>query len=122
MQLYTTDYCTFINLQVLLLQLTNIIILQTRLLSMRLDIEDSVAVVAINVLEHMQNLKLLEMDECQEVCELLFLESRGISHAAGQFAISYFFSEDFMSKAKVKRPPKGAMIHSAILVVSQRLY
>lgn len=80
---------------------------QSRLLSMRLDIDDSAAVTAINVLSYMQSLDLLDTEECQEVCELVFLEHRGISHAAGQFAVGYLFSDDFMSKAKKRKVPKG---------------
>lgn len=74
---------------------------------MRLDVDDPAAISAINVLSHMQNLDLLDAEECQEVCELVFLEHRGISHAAGQFAVGYLFSEDFMSKAKQRKVPRG---------------
>lgn len=84
-----------------------------RLLSMRLDIDDHTAICAINVLEQMQIRNLLDGEDCQEVCELIFLENRGISHAAGQFAVSYLFSEDFMSKAKLRKIPRG--IHNIIL-------
>ena len=77
---------------------------------MRLDIDDHAAMCAISVLDYMQALNLLDTEECQEVCELIFLEHRGVSHAAGQFAVNYLFSEDFMSKAKLRKVPKGKVM------------
>lgn len=74
---------------------------------MKLDVEESTAVMAIVVLTHMLNLDLLEAEECVEVCELTFIESRPISHAAGQFAVNYLFSADFMDRARQKPVPAG---------------
>lgn len=74
---------------------------------MRLDQDEQVAVVDINVLLHMLSLDLLEAEECVEVCELTFMESRAISHATGQFAASYLFSDDFMARARQKSVPRG---------------
>ncbi len=79
-------------------------------MSMRLDIDDNVATSAIAVLGHMADLSILDGEECQEVCELIFIENKGIAHAAGQFAVNYLFSDDFMRKAKLKKVPKGALL------------
>ena len=76
-------------------------------MSLRLDIDESTAVAAIGVLTHMLSLDLLESEECVEVCELIFIESRPISHAAGHFAINYLFSSDFMDRARQKAVPAG---------------
>ena len=70
---------------------------------MRLDVDEHAAVTAISVLCHMQALDLLDAEESLEVCELVFLENRAISHTAGQFAVS----EDFMSRAKQREVPEG---------------
>ena len=69
---------------------------------MKLDVDEPTAVTAIIVLTHMLNLDLLEAEESVEVCELVFIESRAISHAAGQFAVNYLFSADFMDRARQK--------------------
>ena len=74
---------------------------------MRLDVDEHAAVTAISVLCHMQLLDLLDAEESLEVCELVFLENRAISHTAGQFAVDYLFSEDFMSRAKQREVPAG---------------
>ena len=34
-----------------------------------------------------------------QVCELMFVESRVVSHIAGDFATRYLFSDDFTSQA-----------------------
>ncbi len=78
-------------------------------MSMRLDTDDNVATSAIAVLGHMADQSILDGEECQEVCELIFIENKGIAHAAGQFAVNYLFSDDFMRKAKLKKVPKGAL-------------
>jgi len=80
---------------------------QERLLSMRLDREDSVAVHALHVCGHLLSLDMLEPEDCVQVCELVFVENRAISHAAGDFAVRYLFSEDFMARAKQAKVPKG---------------
>jgi hypothetical protein len=74
---------------------------------MKLDADEPTAVAAINVLMHMLSLDLLEPEECVEVCELIFMESRAISHTAGQFAVNYLFSDDFMDRARQKPVPAG---------------
>lgn len=74
---------------------------------MKLDADEPTAVAAINVLTYMLSLDLLEAEECVEVCELMFMESRAISHAAGQFAVSYLFSSDFMDRARQRPVPAG---------------
>ncbi len=80
-------------------------------MSMRLDTDDSVAMCAVNVLGHMADRSILNAEECQEVCELMFIENKGIAHAAGQFAVNYLFNDDFMRKAKLKKIPKGITCH-----------
>ena len=77
------------------------------MVSMRLDKDDNVAVHAIHLCGHLLVLDMLEPEECVEVCELTFFENRAISHAAGDFAVKYLFSDDFMAKAKQARVPKG---------------
>ena len=74
---------------------------------MRLDREDSVAVHALHVCGHLLSLDMLEPEDCVQVCELVFVENRAISHAAGEFAVRYLFSEDFMARAKQAKVPKG---------------
>ncbi len=74
---------------------------------MRLDCEEAVAVHAIQLSAHLLALDMLEPEECVEMCELVFFESRAISHAAGEFTVRYLFSEDFMAKAQQSRVPKG---------------
>lgn len=76
-------------------------------MTMRLDVDEHAAVTAINVLTSMLTLDLLEGEECVEVCELIFLENRAISHAAGHFAVDYLFSSDFMERARRKSVPPG---------------
>jgi cohesin complex subunit SA-1/2 len=78
-----------------------------RLLSMRLDREDVVCVKAIQLASHLLPLDLLEPEDCVEVCELMFVESRTVSHTAGDFATHYLFSDDFMTRAKQAKVPKG---------------
>lgn len=84
---------------------------QERLLSMRLDREDNVAVHAIHVCGHLLSLDMLEPEDCVQVCELVFVENRAVSHAAGAFAVRYLFSEDFMARAKQAKVPKGESSH-----------
>ena len=74
---------------------------------MRLDVDEVTAVMGITVLTHMLSLDLLEAEECMEVCELIFMEARAISHAAGQFAVNYLFSADFMDRARQKPGSAG---------------
>lgn len=76
-------------------------------MAMRLDREDAVAVHAIQLCTHLLVLDMLEPDDCTEICELVFVENRAVSHAAGQFATRYLFSDEFMAKAKQAKVPKG---------------
>ena len=46
-----------------------------------------------------------------QVCELMFVESRSVSHTAGEFATRYLFSDDFMTRAKQAEVPKGKQCH-----------
>ena len=78
---------------------------------MRLDKEETVAVNAITLCSHLFTLDMLEEEDCVEICELVFTDTRGVAHAAGSFAVQYLFSEDFMSKTHqslVKRGKKKA--------------
>ena len=65
------------------------------------------AVQAIKLCKHLLQRDLLEAEECLEVCELAFLENKAVSHAAGEFAASYLFSDDFMARAKQTKVPRG---------------
>lgn len=81
--------------------------LQKRIVSLHLDKEDPVAVQAIKLCKHLLQRDLLEAEECLEICELAFLENKAVSHAAGEFAASYLFSDDFMARAKQTKVPRG---------------
>lgn len=81
---------------------------------MRLDREDAVAVHAIQLCMHLLVLDMLEPDDCTEICELVFVENRAVSHAAGQFATRYLFSDEFMAKAKQSKVPKGGCGQNAM--------
>lgn len=87
---------------------------------MRLDREDGVAVHALHVCGHLLSLDMLEPEDCVQVCELVFVENRAISHAAGEFAVRYLFSEDFMARAKQAKVPKGesGRVYSLLLLSS----
>ena len=50
---------------------------------MRLDNEDSVVVVAISLCCNLLERDMLEPEECVEICELVFMDNRNISQAAG---------------------------------------
>ena len=50
-----------------------------------------------------------------QACELMFVESRSVSHTAGEFATRYLFSDDFMTKAKQAKVPKG-VYYAAVCV------
>lgn len=41
----------------------------------------------------------------------MFVESRIVSHTAGDFATCYLFSDDFMTRAKQANVPKGVRGH-----------
>ncbi len=82
-------------------------------MSMRLDTDDNVATCSVSVLGHMADRSILDGEECQEVCELMFIENKGIAHAAGHFAVNYLFSDDFMRKAKLKKVSKGILLFHA---------
>ena len=45
----------------------------------------------------------------------MFVESRSVSHTAGEFATRYLFSDDFMTKAKQAKVPKG-VYYTAVCV------
>ena len=74
---------------------------------MRLDKEESVAVSALVLCGSLLSLEVLEEEECVEICELVFFDNRSIAQAAGAFAAQYLFSEEFMSKARQAKPPRG---------------
>ena len=78
-----------------------------RILSMKLDVESSVAVQAINLCSVLLQLDLLTSEECTDICELVFMENRGISHAAGQFLCQYLLSDEFLEKAKTMKVNPG---------------
>ena len=73
---------------------------------MRLDKEETVAVNAIALCSYFLTLDMLEEEDCVEICELVFMETR-VAHAAGNFAVQYLFSEDFMSKTHQSLAKRG---------------
>ena len=61
-----------------------------RLVSMRLDKEDNVQVAAINLCGHLLTLDMLEPEECIEMCELVFMDTKKtVSQAAGKVVCVY---------------------------------
>jgi hypothetical protein len=78
-----------------------------RIVAMKLDKEDNVAIAAINLLCNMLELNILEPEDCTEICEMVFIENKNIARTAGKFTVKYLFSEDFMSKARLEKPPDG---------------
>ena len=58
--------------------------MQERLVSMKLDKEDSIATVAISLCYHLFSLDLLEVEECVDVCQMVFMENRTLGRAAGE--------------------------------------
>lgn len=53
-------------------------------MSMRLDKEEAVSMAAIKLCTAMLTEDMLEPEECVEICELVFFESRPIARAAGE--------------------------------------
>jgi len=76
---------------------------------MKLDVESSVAVHAINLCSVLLQLDLLSSEECTDICELVFMENRGISHAAGQFLCQCLLSDEFLEKAKTMKVNPGVI-------------
>ena len=59
--------------------------LKERLVSMRLDKEDSVQVAAISLCSRLLTLDMLEPEECIEICEMVFMDTKkAVSQAAGK--------------------------------------
>ena len=42
----------------------------------------------------------------------MFVESRSVSHTAAEFATRYLFSDDFMTRARQAKVPKGTSVFS----------
>ena len=40
----------------------------------------------------------------------MFVESRSVSHTAAEFATRYLFSDDFMTRARQAKVPKGTSV------------
>ena len=76
---------------------------------MKLDVEAPVAVQAINLCSVLLQLELLNNEECVDICELVFMENRGISHAAGQFLCQHLLSDEFIEKAKTMKVNPGVL-------------
>jgi len=76
---------------------------------MKLDVESSVAVQAINLCSILLQLDLLDGEEANDICELVFMENRSISHAAGQFLCQHLLSDEFLEKAKTMQINPGML-------------
>ena len=50
-----------------------------------------------------------------QVCELMFVESRNVSHTAAEFATHYLFSDDFMTRARQAKVPKGIHVYTLLI-------
>jgi len=74
---------------------------------MKLDVDSSVAVQAINLCSILLQLDLLDGEEANDICELVFMENRAISHAAGQFLCQHLLSDEFLEKAKTMQINPG---------------
>ena len=59
-------------------------LLQERLVSMKLDKEEAVSTAAIRLCTALLAQDMLEPEECVEICELVFFDSRLIARAAGE--------------------------------------
>ena len=87
---------------------------------MRLDREENVAVAAINLCCHLLSLDMMEAEECVDVCELVFLDTK-VAQAAGAFATKYLFSDDFMAKARRVKPPQGHKKPSDAIIMMREI-
>ena len=56
------------------------------------------------------------LQHCHQVCELMFVESRSVSHTAAEFATRYLFSDDFMTRARGAKVPKGTSVLTECVV------
>lgn len=74
---------------------------------MKLDKDENVAVNAISLCCHLLDVDVLEEEECVELCELIFFDTRSIAQAAGAFAAKYLFLDEFVKKAQQGKPAKG---------------
>jgi hypothetical protein len=78
-----------------------------RLLKMRCDINETVAVESIKLLGQMLQLELLETEEAEQVCLLVYAQNRTIARAAGEFLCMYYFTDELIEAAKKMTVPKG---------------
>ena len=85
---------------------------------MKLDVDSSVAVHAINLCSILLQLDLLDGEEANDICELVFMENRAISHAAGQFLCQHLLSDEFLEKAKTMQINPGICMCVSMFSVS----
>ena len=58
-------------------------------------------------------LELLETEEAEQVCLLVYAQNRTIARAAGEFLCSYYFTDELIEAAKKMTVPKG--VHTCMI-------
>lgn len=54
-------------------------------------------------------LELLEAEEAEQVCLLVYAQNRTIARTSGEFLCTYYFTEVLIEAAKKMNVPKGAV-------------
>lgn len=55
----------------------------------------------------LRRLELLEAEEAEQVCLLVYAQNRTIARTAGEFLCTYYFTEVLIEAAKKMSVPKG---------------
>ena len=59
------------------------------------------------VLTYVLRLELLETEEAEQVCLLVYAQNHTIARAAGEFLCMYYFTDELIEAAKKMTVPKG---------------
>lgn len=59
---------------------------------------------------YLHRLELLEAEEAEQVCLLVYAQNRTIARTAGEFLCTYYFTEELIEAAKKMNVPKGALL------------
>ena len=59
---------------------------------------------------YVHRLELLEAEEAEQVCLLVYAQNRIIARTAGDFLCTYYFTEELIEAAKKMNVPKGAVL------------
>ena len=60
-----------------------------------------------------RRLELLEAEEAEQVCLLVYAQNRTIARTAGEFLCTYYFTEVLIEAAKKMSVPKGTYVRTA---------